>query len=102
MGRKFSMTSSQGHFTFIKAFPLYKDRLHWRNVAKYLYGPNWKKSLNIPEDDQSSIDEIINSCSSQDDDKRQGNDEDTGEFTFILIGTYFYKQIIYSPFNYFS
>ena len=56
MGRKFSLTSSQAHFTFVKAFPLYKSRNHWKNVAIYLYGPKWKKALGIPEDDDTSTD----------------------------------------------
>jgi hypothetical protein len=50
--RKFSLTSSQAHMAFIKAFPAYQDHIAWIEVAKYLYGNDWKTVLNV--DDKSN------------------------------------------------
>ena len=74
-GRKFSLTSSQGHFTFIHAFELYKNRPHWRNVALHLYGPDWKRYLKVSEEDDST-DETERSSSQAD-----AGDQDTGEYS---------------------
>lgn len=41
-GRKFSLTSSQGHKSFEAAFAHFQDREHWKTVAEHLWGQNWK------------------------------------------------------------
>ena len=90
LGRKFSLTSFQGHFIFIHAFPLYKDRPHWKNIALYLYGPNWKQHLKVPDEEEDSTDEIVIDSSQTNETAIQSSQTyetaiETGDFTFISI-----------------
>jgi hypothetical protein len=58
--RKFSLTSSQAHMAFLKAFPAYQDQMAWIEVAKYLYGNDWKTILNVDDkSNQIPTDDII-------------------------------------------
>ncbi len=43
--RKFSLTSSQAHKSFVEAFPAFKQSNSWIAVAEYLYGPSWEDIL---------------------------------------------------------
>ena len=60
MGRNFSLTSSQCHGTFKKAFPLFASNESWKIVAKHLYGPSWMNHLVCETiEDQELGDETI-------------------------------------------
>jgi len=47
--RKLSLTSSQAHMAFKKAFIAYKCEPAWLAVAVYLYGNDWRSALNITD-----------------------------------------------------
>ena len=52
--RKFSLTSSQAHGAFVKAFPAFKNNASWISVAKYLYGETWRVTLGAPASAEES------------------------------------------------
>ena len=49
---KFSLTSSQAHGAFVKAFPDFKEDESWIAVAQYMYGDSWRTTLNVPLEDE--------------------------------------------------
>ena len=59
--RRFSFTSSQAFFAFAKAFQLFYQHSHaWREVAKFLYGQNWRNEMSLQTsalDDDDSADD---------------------------------------------
>ena len=67
------MTSSQGHGIFIKAFPLFGNRSHWKRLARHLYGLDWNKFLKAPQEEETSGGEMT------DNDEEAMNDNDEEE-----------------------
>ncbi len=61
--RKFSFTSSQAYFAFVKAFHLFKNDESWIEVAKFIWGErDWRSALDLgpadnDEDDATDEDE---------------------------------------------
>ena len=70
--RKFSLTSSQAHIAFKKAFPAFREDESFIAVAKYMFGDeNWKSSL-LTQQQQQQDDEQIN-----DEQVELNNDDDS-------------------------
>lgn len=51
--RRHSLTSSQTHAAFDKAFSFYKDNASWVAVAEYLHGNNYKRVYKINDEDEA-------------------------------------------------
>ncbi len=82
--RKFSLTSSQAHGSFVKAIVLFHDDPAWRRVAEYLYGPDWEQKLGIEKPDDET-----------NDDSDRDNSEDDGVHTNARYIVYRFYLLFY-------
>ena len=65
--RKFSLTSSQAHKSFLALLPKFKENRSFIKTAEYLYGPDWATVLNI-ETSADDVDSDASTTNGSDDD----------------------------------
>ena len=66
IGRRFSLTSSQAHYSFLAALPEYMNEEEWIALATYLLGPNWAVILKLIPTENTTASDTTTTTASED------------------------------------